>query len=70
MQRQLHLESGATFQFGLDSPREMEKWHPTIRFQEAWSFFDGDDRKLGLLRWARYIPLLRLVQYIVRYHLS
>jgi methyltransferase (TIGR00027 family) len=70
MQRQFHFEEGATFQFGLDSPNEMEQWHPLIHFQEAWSFFDADERKLGLMRWARHIPLLRLVQYIVRYHLG
>jgi O-methyltransferase involved in polyketide biosynthesis len=70
MQRRLHFASEATFQFGLNSPNEMEQWHPAIHFQEAWSFFDADERKLGLLRWARYIPLLRLTQYIVRYHLG
>jgi methyltransferase (TIGR00027 family) len=67
MQRRFHTESEAAFHFGLDSPAEMETWHPNVRFVSAWSFFDANERKLGLLRWFRHFPLFRLTQYVVHY---
>lgn len=70
MRQRLEIERNVTFQFGLDSPREMEAWHPQIRFVSAWSFFDAPERKLGLMRLARYVPLLRMLQYVVHYQLG
>jgi hypothetical protein len=68
-QRQLKFDRDITFQFGLNSPKEMESWDPRIHFLSAWSFLDAPERKLGLLRWFRHIPLLRLTQYNVHYRL-
>ena len=67
LQRQLHFDRSAAFQFGLDAPDAMTKWHPNLRFLSEWSYFDAHERKLGAMRWLRHIPLLRLTQYVVRY---
>jgi methyltransferase (TIGR00027 family) len=70
MQRQFHFDPDASFEFGLDSPDEMAKWHPDIRFLSVWSMFDAHERKLGGWRWFRHLPLFRLAQYIVHYRLG
>ena len=70
MQRQLHFDREASFEFGLDSPNEMATWHPRIHFLDEWSLLDAHERKLGPLRWLRHIPLARLAQYIVHYQLG
>jgi methyltransferase (TIGR00027 family) len=69
LRRHLKFDSDVAFHFGLDSPKEMESWDPRIHFLSVWSFLDAPERKLGLLRWFRYIPLLRLTQYNVHYQL-
>lgn len=70
MQRQLHFDREASFEFGLDSPNEMATWHPRIHFLDEWSLLNAHERKLGPLRWLRHIPLARLAQYIVHYQLG
>ncbi len=69
LRRQLKFDHNVAFHFGLDYPHEMETWDPRIHFLSAWSFLDAPERKLGILRWFRYIPLLRLTQYNVHYQL-
>jgi methyltransferase (TIGR00027 family) len=70
LQRQLKFGPEATFRFGLDSPKGMEKWHPHIHFLGEWSFLDAPERKLGILRWFRHLRLLRHIQYMVHYQLG
>jgi methyltransferase (TIGR00027 family) len=70
MQRQLHFDRDAAFDFGLDSPDAMTQWSSNIRFLSVWSTLDAHERKLGWLRWLRHIPLLRLAQYVVHYQLG
>lgn len=70
LQRQLNFGPEATFRFGLDSPRAMEKWHPHIHFLAEWSFLDAHERKLGILRWFRHLRPLRYIQFMVHYQLG
>ena len=70
LQRQLNFDQDAMFQFGLNSPQEMEEWDARLQFVDQWSFLDTNERKLGLYRWFRHIPMIRLIQYNVHYRLG
>jgi len=70
MQRQLKLGEGAQYQFGLETPDEMQTWNAGIEFLERWSYFDTDHPKLGWMRIFGDIELFRGVQYSVRYRLN
>ncbi len=65
-----HLGRGAVFRSGLRDGREMEQWHPDIRFLGEWSYFDSDEEKLGWLRLFRHIGWIRKTQWTVRYLLG
>lgn len=65
-----HLGREAVFQSGIRDGREMEQWHPGIRFLGEWSYFDSDEEKLGWLRVFRYIGWVRKTQWTVRYFLG
>jgi methyltransferase (TIGR00027 family) len=67
LQRQLHFDRAAIFQFGLDAPAVMAQWHPLIHFLDDWSFLDAHERKLGWMRALRHLPFVRHIQYVVRY---
>jgi len=36
-------KTGATIQWGIDDPREIENWNNTFRFIEEWFFTDSED---------------------------
>lgn len=70
LQRQFHLGKDAQFRSGIRDSREMEQWQSGITFLDDWSYFDSDEKKLGLLRLFRYIGLLRKTQWTVHYRLG
>jgi methyltransferase (TIGR00027 family) len=67
MRRQLHLGKGAQFVSSVSGAREMEEWNPKTKFLDDWSYFDEDEKKLGILRLFRRIPFLRNTQWVVHY---
>ena len=70
LQRQFHLGKDAPFRSGIRDSREMEQWQSGIQFLEDWSYFDSDEKKLGLLRLFRYVGWLRKTQWTVHYRLG
>jgi methyltransferase (TIGR00027 family) len=70
LQHQLHLGRDALFRSGIRDSREMEQWQNGIEFLGEWSYFDSDEKKLGLLRLLRYIEFIRKTQWTVHYRLN
>jgi methyltransferase (TIGR00027 family) len=70
MQKELHLGKDATFHFGIRDSKEMEEWHGGIEFLDDWSYFDSEEKKLGVLKMFRNIEFLRKTQWTVHYKLS
>ena len=70
LQRQFHLGKNVLFRSGIRDSREMEQWQSGIQFLDDWSYFDSDEKKLGLLRLFRYIGWLRKTQWTVHYRLG
>lgn len=70
MQHQLHMGKDATFHFGIRDSKEMEKWHAGIQFLDDWSYFDSEEKKLGVLKLFRNIEILRKTQWTVHYKLN
>lgn len=66
----VHLGKDAVFQSGIRDEREMEHWHPGIRFLDEWSYFDTGEEKLGWLRMLGHIGWIRKTQWTVHYLLS
>ncbi|ODS34978.1 hypothetical protein BEH94_02795 [Candidatus Altiarchaeales archaeon WOR_SM1_SCG] len=70
MQRELHLGKGTTFNFGIRGSREMEEWSPGIKFLDEWSYFESNEKKLGLLKIFKHFGLLNRTQWTVHYKLN
>ena len=70
MQRELHLGKGTTFNFGIKGSREMEEWSPGIKFLDEWSYFESNEKKLGLLKIFKHFGLLNRTQWTVHYKLN
>jgi len=70
MQKELHLGKDATFHFGIRDSHEMEEWHTGIEFLDDWSYFDSEEKKMGVLKMFRKIEFLRKNQWTVHYRLN
>lgn len=70
MQKELHLGKDATFHFGIRDSREMEKWHEGIELLDDWSYFDSDEKKMGVIKLLGKIEFLRKTQWTVHYRLN
>jgi O-methyltransferase involved in polyketide biosynthesis len=70
LQREMHMGKEATFRSGISDSREMEQWHSGIQFLDEWSYFDSEEKKLGLLRVLKHIELIRKTQRTVQYLLT
>lgn len=70
MQKQLHLGSEATFNFGVKDGHDIESWSPGIKLLDEWSHFDTNEKKLGWVRVYGKIPAMRRVQWTVHYKLG
>lgn len=70
MQKELHLGKDATFHFGIRDSKEIEEWHDGIELLDDWSYFDSDEKKLGLLKIFGKIEFLRKTQWTVHYRLN
>lgn len=70
MQKELHLGKDATFNFGIRDSKEMEEWHEGIEFLDDWSYFDSEEKKLGVLKMFRNIEFIRKTQWTIHYRLN
>jgi len=70
MQKELHLGKDATFHFGIRDSQEMEEWHTGIELLDDWSYFDSEEKKLGLIKIFGKIEFLRKTQWTVHYRLN
>jgi len=70
MQKELHLGKDATFHFGIRNSKEIEEWHDGIELLDDWSYFDSDEKKLGLIKMFGKIEFLRKIQWTVHYRLN
>ena len=70
MQKELHLGKDATFHFGIRNSKEIEEWHDGIESLDDWSYFDSDEKKLGLIKMFGKIEFLRKIQWTVHYRLN
>ena len=70
MQKELHLGKDATFHFGIRDSKEMEEWHEGIEFLDDWSYFDSQEKKLGVLKMFRNIEFIRKTQWTIHYRLN
>lgn len=60
--------TGASFKFGLDNDKTIEKWHPRLAHQSSFDImgFDGWQR-IGLPYFAAQVPPLKAVARVVAY---
>jgi methyltransferase (TIGR00027 family) len=53
------IDSEAEFMWGLKNSRDMESWHPGIRFVEEWNYCDYHKKRWGLFGIIARLPLVR-----------
>jgi len=70
MKKRFDIGNAAGYQFGLDTPAEMESWRKGIKYLEAWSYFDSNHPKLGMMRTFHKSQYFREMQYTVHYLLG
>ncbi len=70
MQKQLGVGAGAGYYFGIKDGKELESWHPGIKFLDEWVYFDEPEPKIGWMRWFRHFELFRKTQWTVHYRLG
>lgn len=67
MRKELHLGKDASFKSGIRDSNEMESWNQGLILLDDWSYFDSEEKKLGLLKLFRHIKLFRKTQWTVHY---
>ncbi|GAA4800134.1 class I SAM-dependent methyltransferase [Olivibacter ginsenosidimutans] len=63
----------ATFKFGIDDDREIEKWHPNLRFIRSYLFNDfRGGRRMGLVLWLlmHVIPVFKKSSRLLMYKIG
>ena len=70
LNQQLGAGKGAGFTFGIRNSRELETWHPGIKFLDDWSYFDTRHPRLGWVGRMGKMKMMRGVQYTVHYRLQ
>lgn len=53
------IDSAAEFKWGLKDSREMQSWHPAIRFVEQWNYYDYYKSRWGVLGFFGRMPFLQ-----------
>ena len=69
-QRDYHLGKDATFHFGINDGRDLERWGTGIIFLDEWTIFDDHEKKLGWMNLFSFSKTLRKAQWIVHYTLQ
>jgi methyltransferase (TIGR00027 family) len=69
MRKQLHLGKGAFYSSGISDGKEIEGWAQGIKYLGDWSYFDENEKKLGLYRMMKHVPFFRKMQWTVRYQI-
>lgn len=70
LQKEMHMGKNAIYQFGVKDANEIEKWSKGIRLLDEWSYFDSDEKKLGLMKYLGKIQLIRKTQWTAHYKLD
>lgn len=70
MQRVLSSSAGASYNFGINNAYEIETYHPHIKVDEEWSYFEDDDIKPVILKAFKHFKTFTRSQWTVRAHIE
>ncbi len=70
MQKEFHLGKEASFHCGIRTSGEIETWNTGLKLLDDWSYFDSNEKKLGMLKLLGKIELFRKTQWTVHYQLG
>jgi len=68
--RQLGMEKGAVFSFGIPDSNYFEAWDPAYKFLDEWTYFDDHEKKLGWFTLFSNIEVIRKVQWTMHYQIG
>lgn len=68
--RQLGMQQGAVFSFGIPDSRYFENWDSSYKFLDEWTYFDDKGKKLGWFNLFTKIEVLRKVQWTIHYKIG
>jgi len=70
LRRQFGLSDNVAFQSGITSSEDIESWAPDLTLLGDWTYYDEDEPKLGIMRWAARWPLVHWLQWTVHYRVG
>ena len=70
MQKELKLEEGTSFQFGIADSNEIERWNKGLHLIGDWSYIDSDELNSSIVKLFRKIDSFRKIQWTVHYKLN
>jgi O-methyltransferase involved in polyketide biosynthesis len=53
------IDKAPEFKWGIVDSRDLEQWHPGIRFVNEWCYFDYHKRRAGLVGYIVRLPFIR-----------
>lgn len=68
--RQLGMNKGALFSFGIPNSRYFEEWSRDYHFLDEWNYFNDNEKKLGLVNLLSKFDFITKVQYTVHYKIG
>lgn len=69
-QKDHHLGTEVTMNFGITDGKDLESWGKGIRLLDEWTVFDDHEKKLGWMNFFAFSKRLRKAQWIVHYQLQ
>ena len=60
----------ARLQWSIKDGRDVESWGEGIRLLDEWNYYDDDEPRLKVYRWARHIPAIAKSSGIFHYRLG
>ncbi|MFX0092991.1 MAG: hypothetical protein ACFFBD_14625 [Candidatus Hodarchaeota archaeon] len=69
-QKEYSTDDNVTFNWGIKTGDELENWNPELKFLNEWFYYEYSEKKLGRMKYMRYIPKLAKAQWVIHYKLG
>lgn len=67
---QLGIQKRASFSFGVPDGLYFNSWDKDYHFLDEWTYFDDNEKKLGVINLMSHVELLRKVQWTLHYRIG
>jgi len=68
--RQLPMDKSSLFTYGVKNSHDFEAFGPGFKLLDEWSYFDENEKKLGLYNFFGKFNFVRMMQWTVHYQID